>query len=145
MDASALRAEVAKLRWWHRIDLGQGIIMPGTDDSPRKLARLGMPKDLTGKSVLDIGAWDVFFSFEAEKRGASRVVAIDELWKGKDGGPIKYGFNLAHRTLNSRVESRHIGVHDLDAADIGTFDLVLFLGVLYHVRDPWAPWTACGP
>jgi tRNA (mo5U34)-methyltransferase len=136
MDPHAIRAEVAKLGWWHRIDLGHGIITPGTDDSPRKLARLGMPADLTGKSVLDIGAWDGFFSFEAEKRGAARVVAIDASWSGPDGGPTKYGFTFAHRALGSRVESHHLSVYDVDPATLGTFDLVLFLGVLYHVRDP---------
>lgn len=136
MDPQTLRAEVAKLGWWHRIDLGRGIVTPGTDDSPRKLAGLGMPTDLRGKRVLDIGAWDGFFSFEAERRGAARVVAVDASWTGPDGGPTKYGFNLAHRALESRVESLHLSVHDLDPASLGTFDLVLFLGVLYHVRDP---------
>lgn len=136
MDPQALRAEVAQLGWWHRIDLGHGIVTPGSDDSPRKLARLGMPADLTGKSVLDVGAWDGFFSFEAERRGASRVVAIDASWTGGDGGPTKYGFNLAHRALGSKVEAHHMSVYDLDPARLGTFDVVLFLGVLYHVRDP---------
>jgi len=136
MNPEDIRAEVAKVGWWHRIDLGHGIITPGTDDSPRKLARLGMPADLTGQSVLDIGAWDGFFSFEAERRGAARIVAIDASWTGPDGGPTKYGFACAHRALNSRVEAHHLSAYDLDPASIGVFDLVLFLGVLYHVRDP---------
>lgn len=136
MDTDTLRAEVAKLGWWHRIDLGNGVVTPGADDSPRKLARLGLPADLSGRSVLDIGAWDGFFSFEAERRGAARVLAVDASWTGPDGGPTKYGFNLAHRALSSRVESRHLSVYDLDPAEVGRFDVVLFLGVLYHVRDP---------
>jgi tRNA (mo5U34)-methyltransferase len=136
MDPAVIRGEVAKLGWWHRIDLGHGIVTPGTDDSARKLARIGLPADLTGKSVLDIGAWDGFFSFESERRGAARVVAIDASWTGADGGPTKYGFSLAHRALGSKVEAHHLSVYDLDPATLGTFDVVLFLGVLYHVRDP---------
>lgn len=136
MDTDTLRAEVAKLGWWHRIDFGNGIVTPGSDDSPRKLARIGLPADLTGKSVLDIGAWDGFFSFEAERRGAARVLAVDASWTGPDGGPTKRGFDLVHRALRSRVESRHLSVYELDPSDVGTFDIVLFLGVLYHVRDP---------
>ncbi|HRT55377.1 MAG TPA: hypothetical protein P5038_02005 [Candidatus Paceibacterota bacterium] len=69
MDRDELRARVAQLRWHHSIDLGQGIITPGQDNSPRKLARLGLPESLAGKTVLDVGAWDGFFSFEAERRG----------------------------------------------------------------------------
>ena len=57
--------------WWHRIDLGHGIVTPGLDDSPVKLGTLSFPPNLSGKTVLDIGAWDGFFSFEAERRGAS--------------------------------------------------------------------------
>jgi tRNA (mo5U34)-methyltransferase len=124
LSRAELREQVARLSWWHRIDLGHGVITPGTDDSPAKLARL------------DVGAWDGFFSFEAERRGAARVVAIDESWRGHEGGPTKQGFNLARRVLGSRVEDRNLSVYDLDSADLGRFDLVLFLGVLYHLRHP---------
>lgn len=47
--------------WWHRIDLGSGIVTPGADDSEYKLTWLDFPEDLSGKSVIDIGAWDGFF------------------------------------------------------------------------------------
>lgn len=136
MDTQQLRAEVAKVGWWHRIDLGGGVVTPGADNTRAKLATLRLPEDLRGKSVLDIGAWDGFFSFEAERRGASRIVAIDASWRGSDGGPTKLGFNLARRALGSRVEDMHLSVEDLDPARLGTFDVVLFLGVLYHVRHP---------
>ena len=86
-DLDALRTEVSSIPWWHSIDLGDGVITPGIDDSPRKLHRLRLPQDLTGKSVLDIGAWDGFFSFEAERRGASRVLALDSYaWNGSTWG-----------------------------------------------------------
>jgi len=73
VDATELRSRVEELEWFHSIDLGHGIKTPGTDDSAKKLARLGLPADLTGKRVLDIGAYDGFFSFAAERAGAAQV------------------------------------------------------------------------
>ena len=70
----------------------------GVDDTPLRLARLDLPLSLAGESVLDIGAWDGFFSFEAERRGASRVVAADYYsWHGTGWGTGtgKAGFELA--------------------------------------------------
>ena len=79
---SELRAQADRFRWFHRIDLGHGVVTRGEDETQRKLATIRMPARLDGLSVLDIGAWDGFFSFEAERRGASRVVAIDpECWR----------------------------------------------------------------
>jgi tRNA (mo5U34)-methyltransferase len=131
-----LRQRVAGVRWWHRIDLGDGVVTPGLDDSPTKLAMLQMPRDLTGKSVLDVGAWDGFFSFEAERRGARQVVATDSFcWNGPGWGN-KDGFELARLALGSRVTDREIEVLDISPATVGTFDVVLFLGVLYHMRHP---------
>jgi tRNA (mo5U34)-methyltransferase len=127
---------VAKISWFHRIDLGNGIVTPGVDDSPRKLKHLKMPEDLRGMTVLDIGALDGFFSFAAERRGASRTLATDSFcWRGEGGG-TKAGFELARRALASKVEDREIEVLDLSPETIGVFDVVLFLGVLYHMRHP---------
>jgi tRNA (mo5U34)-methyltransferase len=87
--------------------------------------------------VLDIGAWDGFFSFECERRGASRVVAADHYsWHGSGWG-TKAGFLLAREVLGSKVEDIDIDVMDLAPERVGTFDLVLFLGVLYHLRHPF--------
>ncbi len=133
---SALRDQIAKIRWFHTIDLGQGIHTPGLDNTPEKLERIRLPADLSGKSVLDIGAWDGFFSFESERRGAERVVAVDSYcWDG-DGWANKSGFDLVHGHLNSLVEARRMEVLDVSAAQLGTFDVVLFLGVLYHLKYP---------
>jgi tRNA (mo5U34)-methyltransferase len=131
-----LRAEVAAIRWWHSIDLGHGIVTPGRTNLPDKVHYIGLPADLTGRTVLDVGAWDGLLSFEAERRGASRVVAVDSFcWNGPGWG-TKAGFNLARRALGSRVEDRELEVVDLSPETVGTFDLVLFLGVLYHLVDP---------
>jgi tRNA (mo5U34)-methyltransferase len=137
MDRAQLEREVAGIQWFHSIDLGGGLVTPGLDDSPKRLERLRFPDDLTGKSVLDVGAWDGFFSFEAERRGAERVVAIDDhTWTGP-GWASMDGFNLARRALGSKVEDRDIGFNELSPGTIGEFDLVLFLGVLYHMEHPW--------
>ena len=137
MPGNDLQARVAATRWYHTIDLGNGITTPGVDDSPQRLAKLHLPDSLAGLSVLDIGAWDGFFSFECERRGASRVVAADHFsWHGSGWG-TKAGFMLAREVLGSKVEDIDLDVMDLAPERVGTFDLVLFLGVLYHLRHPF--------
>ncbi|MCA1560243.1 MAG: tRNA 5-methoxyuridine(34)/uridine 5-oxyacetic acid(34) synthase CmoB [Acidobacteria bacterium] len=99
----------------------------------RRLRLLQIPNDLRGQSVLDIGAWDGFWSFECERRGADRVLAIDTYaWDhyGMDA------FLLAHSALDSKVEHRRLAVEELSVEAVGQFDLVLFLGVFYHLRSP---------
>lgn len=136
MSATAtIRDQVKKINWFHRIDLGDGVTTPGFDDTPTKLAQVRLPADLSGKSVLDIGAWDGFFSFESERRGASRVVALDGgVWKVDTIG--KAGFEFARKVLNSKVEDVELEVAQISPERLGQFDLVLFLGVLYHLPDP---------
>src|SRR5947209_4915080 len=65
--------------WWHSVDLGYGVVTQGhksIDQIHHEIAAFQFP-DLGGKTFLDIGAWDGAFSFEAERRGARRVVALD--------------------------------------------------------------------
>jgi tRNA (mo5U34)-methyltransferase len=131
-----VRARVEAHRWYHTIDLGNGIVTKGADDTPQRLRRLNLPESLKGQTVLDIGAWDGFFSFECERRGASRVVATDWYsWHGGGWG-TKAGFTLAREILGSRVEDVDVDVMDLSPDRLGQFDVVLFLGVLYHLRHP---------
>ena len=133
------RDEIARLvaehgRWWHEIELAPGIVTPGDDSNRMKLPildALGLPRDLRGRRALDIGCSDGYFSFELEKRGAE-VVAIDFV-------PETYsGFATARRILGSRVDYRMDNVYNLTPASYGAFDVVLFLGVLYHLRKPLA-------
>jgi len=136
MTVPDLERRVAAHRWYHSIDLGGGIVTHGIDDTPVRLARLDLPASLEGLSVLDIGAWDGFFSFECERRGAARVVATDYYsWHGSGWG-AKAGFELAREALGSHVEDVDVDVMDIAPGRLGTFDLVLFLGVLYHLRHP---------
>lgn len=138
-EAEAL---VNSVEWFHKIDLGGGIVTPGRDRD-RKLQRIRMPEDLRGWTVLDVGAYDGYFSFEAEKRGAARVLATDwDAWAGVRAGfdrkfrPLKASFDTAKYLLDSKVESMTLSVYDLKDSGVGPFDLVLFLGVLYHLWHP---------
>lgn len=132
-----LRQQVDSIRWFHRIDLGELGTTPGADNSVQRLARMAFPQDLSGKRVLDVGAWDGFYSFEAERRGASYVLATDSYaWDGRNWSN-QDGFNLARRILNSRVQSKGVDPLELSPELVGgTFDVVLFLGVLYHMKHP---------
>lgn len=125
--------------WFHSFDLRDGTILKGlgslSDLSDR--AEAIFDGHVSEKSVLDIGAWDGFFSFEAERLGAKRVLATDHFcWSGPGWG-TKAGFDLMHQHYNSKVESLDIDLPDLSPATLGTFDIVLFLGVLYHLKDPF--------
>jgi tRNA (mo5U34)-methyltransferase len=136
MTREELASRAAGLRWYHSIDLGQGIVTRGVDDSTFRLARLDLPASFAGQSVLDVGAWDGFFSFEAERRGAARVVATDcYSWHGPGWGS-KAGFQLAREARGSNVQDVDIDVMDLAPDRVGVFDVVLFLGVLYHLKHP---------
>jgi tRNA (mo5U34)-methyltransferase len=134
-----LADRVAALSWYHRMDLG-GVVTPGVSDTRRGLPRLKLPHTLAGKSVLDVGAWDGFYSFEAARRGARQVLATDSFaWDGSCWGS-KDGFLLARSVLglDHLVEDRLIDVMDLSPARLnGIFDVTLFLGVLYHLKDPF--------
>lgn len=128
MSVEELRTEVTKIDWWHEIDLGHGIVTSGRGGSRERLAAMEMPEDLTGKTVLDIGAFDGLFSFEAEKRGAKRVVALEHR--------VPPGFMLARRALGSSVEFVEMDVMEMTPEAIGVFDIVFFMGVLYHLPNP---------
>ena len=136
MNKNDLEKEVAKIRWWHTIDLGDGVVTNGVNNPVQLLDRCALPEDLSGMTVLDIGAWDGFFSFEAERRGAKRVLATDSYSWGGEGWGTKAGFDLARRALGSKIEDMEIDVLDISPEKVGVFDVVLFLGVLYHMRHP---------
>ncbi len=115
--------------WYHRIEVAPGLVTPGVNDSQLVLRALDLPSDLSGLRVLDIGTRDGFFAFECERRGAD-VTAIDYM------DPSETGFLVARELLGSKVEFIQENVYELSHEAYGGFDLVLFLGVLYHLRDP---------
>jgi tRNA (mo5U34)-methyltransferase len=133
------RREIERLvaehgRWWHEIEVAPGIVTPGDDSNRMKLPildGLGFPKAMAGLRALDIGCSDGYFSFEMERRGAE-VLAMDFV-------PENYtGFSTAKKILGSHVAYRMENVYNLTPETHGQFDLVLFMGVLYHVRKPLA-------
>ena len=130
MDPSEIRQRIGRRSWYHKMELAPGIETPGAYAPGPLLETIGFPEDLTGKTVLDIGARDGFFSFEAERRGAARVLACD-LNPAED-----MGFATAREILGSKVEFTVCSVYDLDPERHGCFDVVLFLGVFYHLRHP---------
>lgn len=132
----SLADRAAQIDWFHTIELAPGLVTQGRDDTRARVDVLELPASLEGRSVLDVGAWDGFFSFEAERRGAARVLATDSFaWNGANWS-TKAGFELAREALGSKVEDREVDILELDPADVGTFDVVLCLGVLYHMRHP---------
>lgn len=164
-----LRARVDEVGfWWHSIDLGQGVVTPGVKTPAiiaRELESLHLP-ELKGKTVLDVGTYDGYYSFACERLGAGRVVALDRFvwatdlpkamayWQEcRECGvaplpieqtpmwqpgllPGKRAFDTAHAALGSRVEVVVDDFMTMDVAPLGTFDVTLFMGVLYHMKDP---------
>lgn len=134
------KGRVEALHWFHRIELAPGYYTPGIvrhgpDGGDWPTTRFLLPPDLTGKSVLDVGCADGFFSFEAERRGARLVIAADT-WSalhcphttvsGKE--PIK----LARELLNSKI---FIITEPAEVVSVLS-DVVLLYGVIYHSKRP---------
>lgn len=147
MDKETVLKKIAEVPfWWHHIELGYGIVTPGhywggnPEILPLLLEKLDLPKDMSGKSVIDIGAWDGYFSFAVEKRGASKVLAIDNLYRMvKEGKHLDKGtkpFEIAKEILASKVEYKIMDVYDLSQETVGKFDITLCLGVVYHLKNP---------
>jgi tRNA (mo5U34)-methyltransferase len=130
MNRDEVLKRINAIEWYHVIEVAPGLLTPGRSNPKALLSVMGFPEDFTGKTVLDIGAYDGFFTFEAEKRGAKRVLALDR-------HPADYkGFALARELLNSKAEYAIGSVYDLSPETHGVFDVVLLLGVLYHLRHP---------
>ena len=163
VDPATLQAEADALHWYHTIDLGHGVVTKG--DSVQETSAAVIP-DVTGKNVLDIGAWDGKYSFLAEQAGAARVVALDHYAWGVDleargaywaecihkGAlpdlsrdetdfwrpdlPGRRPFDFAAAALGSKVEPMVADFQTVDLEGLGRFDVVLYLGVLYHMKEP---------
>jgi tRNA (mo5U34)-methyltransferase len=117
--------------WFHRIELGPDLVTPGwSDPQVDKVPFYGVPEDMTGMRVLDVGCAEGFFSFEAERRGAREVIAIDSF------PDSVRRFNICRDALDSQATAFLTNVYDLSPRTFGTFDLVMFFGVLYHLRHP---------
>lgn len=142
--------QVNEYKWWHTIDLGNGVVTPGAKTKEvmqGEFAVIFDPTkiDIKGKSVLDIGAWDGGFSFEASRRGAKSVLATDGYMWANKGWSSKKPFDLANRALGGKVQSAISDVRLMTPQAHGVHDIVLFLGVLYHLEDPLATLATIAP
>ena len=118
--------------WYHNLEIQPGLMTnPAIGEHPASRWRLlesFVPKDLSGKSVLDIGCNAGYFSLQMKKRGATRVVSIDIM-----------PYVLAQARFMSVWEGLPIEIREMDTYDVeslGTFDYVVFVGVLYHLKHP---------
>jgi tRNA (mo5U34)-methyltransferase len=122
--------ELAARGWYHSFELPDGTRFEGCNSIEilrERWSRFPLPASLEGKRVLDVGAWDGWFTFEAERRGAS-VTAMDCVEIPN--------FRRVHRALGSKAGYRILDFYDLPSAGLGSFDYVFFLGVLYHLKHP---------
>src|SRR5689334_4306839 len=135
----SLREEIEELPWFHQIDFGDGLLTPGRIAARklRRMSRLIFDRPIEGKTVLDIGCWDGAYSLEAHRRGARRVLATDHyVWH--EGWGDRRAFDLVQRHLAPSIEVLDIDAAELSVDRVGRFDTVLFCGVFYHLRHPFA-------
>lgn len=138
-----IEQQVAALPYWyHKIELPHGVVTPGW--APLNPDAYQVSASLEGKRVLDVGAWDGYWTFEALRRGAREVVAIDDFsdylgaldetdrraWETFDLCRDLLGYDAA------RCHREERSVYDIDEATLGRFDVVFFFGTLYHLRYP---------
>ncbi len=138
-----------RLRWYHTIDLGGGVVTEGIFDHRHVVSRYLLPHDLTGKRCLDVGTMDGFWAFEMERRGAAEVVAADvgqvdeldwpPLWRHRVEPTLDETkaarFELAHAALGSGVRRVERSVYEL-GPELGEFDLIFCGDMLVHLKDP---------
>lgn len=136
-----IQQRIDRIHWYHEFDFGNGLrAQVKTPDAKSHRALWHFIEnelnkiDFTGKTVLDIGCWDGYWSFYAERRGAARVLATDDSsqnWAGSGG------FALAKELLRSSIDSNlRLSVYDLYKLE-EKFDIILCLGVYYHLLDPF--------
>jgi len=128
-----LRAILAKLGpWFHNVPLtksiGTRLEMPEHPANRWSVIDSFVPKDLSGKTVLDIGVNAGFFSLEMKRRGAERVLGIDIM------PHILAQTRFTSHWFELPIELLEWDVYDVGA--LGSFDIVVFLGVLYHLKHP---------
>lgn len=152
MTDDELREKIAAIPYWyHKTELRPGITTPGW--APLDASKYGVPDRLDGETILDVGAWDGFWTFEALKRGAKHVTAIDD-FSDTCGGTTNADRSKAWQTFDLCAEA--LGYEWICFGERGTgynrfecnveyadqeglcpvADRVFFFGVLYHLRNP---------
>ncbi len=140
MTQEEILSELKRLApWFHRIDLGGGLytktesVMGEPVDHPlgpwQTIQKL-LPRDLNGKTVLDVGCNAGFYAFEAKRRGAKRVLGVDGQRQH-----VRQGL-FVRKVLGLDVEFRRLNVYELNPRTVGQFDITLALGLIYHLKHP---------
>lgn len=140
MTREEILSELKRLGpWFHRIDLGGGLytktasVMDEPVDHPlgpwQTIQKL-LPRDLSGKTLLDVGCNAGFYAFEARRRGAKRVLGVDGQRQH-----VRQGL-FVRKVLGLDVEFRRLNVYELSPRTVGKFDITLALGLLYHLKHP---------
>lgn len=145
MENADLQEKIDRIHWYHDIEFPNGLKADSKADdveAHRKLwnwIRSELDKIVfAGKTVLDIGCWDGYWSFYAERRGAARVLATDDETQNWGGSA---GLRLAKELMGSSIEIR-TDVSIYEAAKLKErFDIILCLGVYYHLVDPFLGFT----
>jgi tRNA (mo5U34)-methyltransferase len=143
---------ISAMRWYHTLDLPNGVTTPGEYDLRGIVDALPWPADMAGMRCLDVGSRDGFYAFEMERRGAAEVVSLDIddpsalhfpatfapgielIQKELDAG--HRAFAAAASALSSEVQRLNHSVYDLHSTDLGTFDFAVLGTLLLHLRDP---------
>ena len=135
LTGAVIREKLQQYQFYHVIELGEGLSTPGLQEIvPFQQYILKALASLTfeGKRVLDIGCRDGLFCFEAEKRGAENIIGIDN---NLSTGAVEFLIPYFH----SQVKMFEVNIYDLTPEMFGMFDVIIFPGVLYHLRYPfWA-------
>jgi tRNA (mo5U34)-methyltransferase len=125
-EARKMVASIA--HWHHKFEICSGVVTPGTYEPRFLFDKLQLPDDMTGVRALDVGASDGFFSMQMALRGAS-VTAVDYRPKNL------HGFALMESLTGLNFDYHQLNVYSITPDKFGCFDIVLFLGVLYHLPD----------
>jgi len=143
MNTASVLAQINRFPYWyHKIELPGGVVTPGW--APLVPSAYRIPQDLRGKRVLDVGAWDGYWTFEALRRGAQQVVAIDDFsdYLGslrRDDRSAWDTFDTCRELLgfaDHQCPRFDMSVYDVSSSLFGFFDVIFFFGTIYHLRHP---------
>ena len=134
MDQNTLKRRLKNYNFFHTIQLGEGIETPGKPlPRHKKMVLEAMAAhDLEGKRVLDVACANGLFAIEAERHGATEILAVDHTKR-----MLKPLRKLLIPYLESKIEVMRENLLNLNSSEIGRFDVIIFPGVLYHLRYPF--------
>ena len=160
-ERQRLEEGIRKFDWYHTIELAEGVETPGEYDLRPLLPNYGIPEDLSGKSVLDVGPGNGFFALEFERRGAARVATMElSKWSDHDVSDVlreKFAeekrnereedylhgaIEFALQARSSKVERMFGTIYDLNPERNGLYDIVFCGSLILHISDPFKAFCA---